>query len=147
MGTGLTKQQNRKGDGAGERQLLARIKELEAEVGRLTKLIDTPHTADFLEALPLEAAHQLKRFGLEHDAGNSPWDWFWLLGFLAQKAAQAAAAGKINKAKHHTISSAAMLLNWHRRLTGDDKSFRPGIESPERKARAKRKKATGKRAG
>lgn len=106
------------------------IQELRDEVARLTRLIDTPHTDDFMAALPLEAAHQLKRWGNDHDEGKNPEDWFWLLGWLAGKAVHAAKTGDLEKAKHHTISSAAVMLNWYRRLSGDDKSFQPGIDGP-----------------
>ena len=67
----------------------------------------------------LEAAHQIDRWGADHDAGKTPWDWFWTVGYLAQKAASAALAGDTDKAKHHTISTSALLLNWHRRLSGE----------------------------
>jgi hypothetical protein len=108
-----------------------------AEIGRLTSLIDTPHTSDFLKAVPLEAAHQIKRWGVEHDEGKQPEDWFWLVGYLAGKALHAAKTGDIEKAKHHTISTAACMLNWHRRLTGDDATFQPGINSPDVAASAR----------
>lgn len=103
-----------------------------AELERLEKLIDTPHTDDWLHAVPLEAAHQVKRWGVEHDAGKTPLDWFWLIGYLAQKAATSALVGDVEKAKHHTISTAAVLLNWFRRLTGDDETFQPGIDPQQR---------------
>lgn len=121
----------------------ARIRELEAErdalreeVARLAGLIDTPHTDDWLRAVPLEAAHQVKRWGVKHDVGKTPFDWFWLIGYLAQKAASSAVAGDTEKAKHHTISTAAVLLNWFRRLTGDDTTFQPGIDPTKRGADA-----------
>lgn len=106
-------------------------KELRAEVERVNYLINTPHTAEFLEAVPLEAAHQIERWGTDHDDGKTPFDWFWLIGYLSQKAAQAAVNGDLEKAKHHTISTAGCLLNWHRRLCGDDVSFQPGIATPK----------------
>lgn len=105
--------------------------QLEMEIQRLMNLIDTPHTEDFMQAVPLEAAHQIKRWGVEHDEGKTPFDWFWLVGYLAQKAATAAVNGDLEKAKHHTISTAACMLNWYRRLTGDDETFQPGIEIPK----------------
>ncbi len=46
-------------------------------------------------------------------------DWFWLIGYLAGKALMHALAGDRDKAKHHTISTAAALLNWHRAM-GED---------------------------
>lgn len=103
----------------------ARLAELEA-------LINSPETNDWLKGAELEAAHQIERWGAEHDTGKSAWDWFWLIGYLAQKAAAAEAAGDKHKAQHHTISTAAALLNWHRHLTGANQRMRPGIDPIER---------------
>jgi hypothetical protein len=93
------------------------------------EIINTPETADFMAGVPLEAAHQRERWGADHDAGKRPLDWFWLIGFLAQKAADAAMRGDIKKAKHHTISTGAALANWHAALTGTDIKMRPGISA------------------
>jgi hypothetical protein len=90
--------------------------------------INIPHTADFMEAVRLEAAHQIGRWGTDHDKGKEPTDWLWLIGYLAGKATNAAIAGDIEKAKHHTISTAAVMLNWHRHLNGDETTFRPGTD-------------------
>lgn len=95
------------------------------------EIINTPETADFMAGVPLEAVHQRERWGAEHDAGKQPLDWFWLIGYLAQKAADAAMRGDLDKAKHHTISTAAALANWHAALAGADTSMRPGIEPPD----------------
>ncbi len=92
------------------------------------EIINTPETADFMAGVPLEAAHQRERWGADHDAGKTPLDWFWLIGYLAQKAAFAAMAGDAAKAMHHTISTAAALANWHAALSGKDSSMRPGID-------------------
>lgn len=94
------------------------------------EIINTPETADFMAGVPLEAAHQRERWGANHDAGKTPEDWFWLIGYLAQKALRAQNAGDIAKACHHTISTAAALANWHAALTGADTRMRPGIEEP-----------------
>jgi hypothetical protein len=96
----------------------------------LREVINSPETADFMAGVPIEAAHQRERWGSEHDAGKSPFDWFWLIGFLAQKAAASAVAGDTEKALHHTISTAAALANWHAALTGADNAMRPGIVPP-----------------
>lgn len=93
-------------------------------------IINTPETADFMAGVPLEAAHQRDRWGVEHDAGKGPLDWFWLIGYLAQKAADAAMRGDSEKAKHHTISTGAALANWHAALIGADNRMRPGIAAP-----------------
>ncbi len=89
---------------------------------------DTPEVNDFMRGTTLEAAHQRKRWGSKHDAGKTSWDWFWLVGYLAQKAATSANAGDFNKAKHHTISTAAALANWHAALSGENNEMRPGID-------------------
>lgn len=103
-------------------------------VADLNAQINTPETVDFLKGIPLEAAHQRERWGADHDAGKAPLDWFWLIGYLAQKAATSAIAGDIEKAKHHTISTAAALANWHLQLTGVDTRMRPGIAEPQSEA-------------
>ena len=92
-------------------------------------IINTPETVDFMAGVPLEAAHQRDRWGADHDAGKSPFDWFWLIGYLAQKAADASVRGDVEKALHHTISTAAALANWHAALAGDDTRMRPGISA------------------
>lgn len=104
-----------------ERLLEAQTREVE----RLQALINTPHTADFLEAVKLEAIHQRERWGSEHDSGKTDADWFWLVGYLAGKALH-----KPEKQVHHIITTAAALLNWHAAATGADTRMRPGIEPP-----------------
>jgi hypothetical protein len=94
------------------------------------EIINTPETADFMAGVPLEAAHQRERWGADHDAGKQPLDWFWLIGYLAQKAATSAMAGDNEKALHHTISTAAALANWHAALSGKSNAMRPGISLP-----------------
>lgn len=116
------------------RALDSNVVALQAEVERLRALINTPRTDDFLEAVRLEAAHQQERWGSENDAGKEPMDWFWLLGWLSGKAAKSFLEGDSDKGLHHTISSAAVLLNWHRYATGQLTAMRPGIEPPQEKA-------------
>lgn len=103
---------------------------LRAEVDRLQALINSPQTEDFFDAVRLEAAHQQERWGSENDAGKEPMDWFWLLGWLSGKAVKAFLLGDANKGFHHVISSAAVLLNWHRYATGQLTAMRPGIVPP-----------------
>jgi hypothetical protein len=103
--------------------LLARIAQLEA-------LINSPETSNWMVGVPLEAAHQIERWGAAQDAGKSPADWFWLVGYLAGKVLGAIITGDLEKAKHHTISTGAALLNWHRSLTGESTEMRPGIALP-----------------
>ena len=111
--------------------------DLLARIAHLESLINTPHTDEWFEAVRLEAAHQVERWGSAHqverwgsahDAGKQPSDWFWLLGYLGGKALAAAIKGDHEKAKHHTISTGAACLNWFRAMTGDSNAMRPGSE-------------------
>ena len=81
-------------------------------------------------AIPLEAAHQVVRWGTQHDEGKNPEDWFWLVGYLAGKALAAFKAGDLEKAKHHCISTAAALRNWHAHIRSGASVMRPGIGEP-----------------
>ena len=111
------------------RSQAATIAQLEADVQRLKDLINTPHTADWVESSKLEAAHQVERWSADQDAGKQPEDWFWLLGYLGGKAVAAFRAGNTEKGLHHIVSSSAALLNWHRNVTGDNTAMRPGIDA------------------
>ena len=102
------------------------VLELIAEVRSLRALISTPKTEDFIEAIKIEAAHQIKRSGVEHDGGKTDADWFWLVGYLAGKAIH-----KPEKKLHHIITTAAACLNWHRNATGESTAMRPGIAPPD----------------
>lgn len=99
------------------------LSSLEAEVATVTaerdalhKLLNTPEFHDFLKGVPLEAAHQVQRWGSEHDAGKSCLDWFWLIGYLAQRIVEYDKAGNRDKALHHCVTTAAALMNWHSAL-------------------------------
>lgn len=112
------------------RKAHAEAERLQARVTELEGLINTPGTDDWQESVRIEAAHQVERWGSDHDAGKTPLDWFWLIGYLAQKAAFSAIAEDTAKAQHHTVSTAAALLNWHRQISGAPTGMRPGIEPP-----------------
>lgn len=109
------------------------VETLKLEVERLNCLLNTPETDDFYRGIELEAAHQRLRWPSEHDAGKSPADWFWLVGYLAGKCLQSAVLVDTNKALHHTISTAAALANWHRAIKGVG-NMRPGIATPSEDA-------------
>lgn len=83
-----------------------------AELRRLDQLINSPLTEHFLDGVRTEAAFQTEQWS-DEDADKTPEDWFWTLGYLSQKAIQAKNAGNLDKALHHTISSAALLCRWH----------------------------------
>ena len=100
-----------------ELDALSRVRDLEREVARLYALLNTPETVHFLEGVKRETAHQVERWGEGHDLRKEPEGFFWVLGWLSGKAVHAMRAGDFEKARHHTISSAALLANWHRRIT------------------------------
>lgn len=85
----------------------------------LHALINNAHTAEFLPAVELEAAHQRDRWGEAHARGKSAENWFWLVGYLAGKCLRAVITGDREKALHHTISSAAALANWYEAIKRD----------------------------
>ncbi|WP_208455243.1 DUF3850 domain-containing protein [Burkholderia gladioli] len=103
---------------------------LRAEVDRLNAIINTPQSGEFLRAVSIEAEHQRQRWSSDHDAGKTPADWFWLVGYLAGKGLHAHAAGNVEKAEHHVITTAAALANWHLAIFGKT-DMRPGTEQPE----------------
>lgn len=132
-------------------ELSAARKELEAAKARLIDLetlINIPQTAEFFEAVKLEAAHQIERWGVEHDEGKADGDWLFLLGHLGTKALNAGylyevadpsrddklndAAHHREKRLHHIITCAAVCLNWHRARTGGNTTMRPGIANPDK---------------
>lgn len=98
----------------------------------LEGLLNSPELHDFAKALPLEAAHQVVRWGREHDAGKEPEDWLWVIGYLAGKAVASVRAGDVDKALHHVITTAAVCANWHAAIKGTDNRMRPGIDPVER---------------
>lgn len=93
---------------------------------RLEALINTPELESFLLATRIEAVHQVERWGTAGDRAKRPADWFWLVGYLAGKALHAAVSGNLDKAKHHCISTAAALYNWHCAIKGIDVRMCPG---------------------
>lgn len=103
-----------------------RIEELEKRLLEAQAVYDGPLVDEWVDGVRKEAAHQVVRWGTEHDEGKDPEAWFWLLGRLAGKAVDAARRGDLAKALHHTISSGAVLLNWHARLKAAGTLFRPG---------------------
>lgn len=93
----------------------------------VNRLLNTPELYRFAQGVVMEARHQRARYGSEHDAGKQPEDWLFLIGYLAGKATVAHREGNKDTALHHTISSAAVLANWHAAISGDNTSMRPGI--------------------
>lgn len=93
------------------------------EVGRLETILNTPVLEPFMQSAVGEAKHQIYRWGEVNDAKKTAWDWFWTLGYLGSKAAHAALASDWQKAKHHTVTAAAMLANWHRHICATEEAI------------------------
>jgi hypothetical protein len=95
------------------------------EVNRLNWLINSPQTVDFMESVRFEAAHQVERWGVAHDAGKRPEDWVTLITYILGKTSKAHFDGDRVKLLHHVVALAAVVLNWHRAMTGEDTMMRP----------------------
>lgn len=108
------------------------VERLAARVTELEQLLNSPEIEDFAQAVKLEAAHQVERWGAVDDRAKRPADWFWLVGYLAGKALHAQLAGDRDKALHHCVSTAAALCNWHAAITGRDNRMRPGSSDVEK---------------
>ena len=114
-------------------RLMDEVNQLRVEVASLKLLLNT-HEAedfdkDFDKEIPLEAAHLVQRWRDAQDSGKDPADWFWLfwmLSYLGGKALTAVKAGDMEKAKHHSISSAAVLRTWHAHLRTSTRGT-PGV--------------------
>lgn len=106
-------------------RMLAEVRGRERD--RLNALINTLRTDEFFESVRIEAAHQVERWGVEHDAGKRPEDWITLFIYLLGKAATAHFDGNQPKLEHHVITVAAVALNWHRRLSSVSFAMRPGV--------------------
>lgn len=109
--------------------LLREMEKLQIEVKVLQDIVNTPLFDDFTEAVKREAAHQVQRWGRAHDRSKSAENWFWLVGYLSGKALRSAITGDREKALHHTISSAAALMQWHAAILWDKTSS--GLGSDE----------------
>lgn len=114
-----------------------RVEKAESALKEIHDRINTPEIEDFDKAVPLEAVHQMQRWGAAHDAGKNPEDWFWLVGYLAGKALASFKVGDLEKAKHHCVSTAAAMRNWHAHIRSGESAMRPGI-SAEKQAAADR---------
>lgn len=98
-----------------------------AELERLRSLIGRPYVGAWVDEILIEAAHQRDRWGADQDHGKAPEDWFWLVGYLAGKALAAHKSGDSDKARHHTVSTAAVLAHWAAAISGSENVFRPGL--------------------
>lgn len=104
-----------------------RCRSAETEVAHLRALIGRPYIGAWTDEVLIEAAHQRERWGAEQDAGKQAEDWFWLIGYLAGKLLAAQKAGDLDKARHHTVSTAAVLAHWAAALAGHENVMRPGL--------------------
>lgn len=105
---------------------------LRLQVAALEARLNTPEFVSFRDAVVLEAAHQVERWGTEHDAGKTDAEWLWLIGYLIGKALHNPGVTPDNateKKLHRIIAAAAACANWHAQVIGKS-NMRPGIEPP-----------------
>lgn len=103
-----------------EKALLNMIEMRDLIIDHNKRYLNTPEYEDFAAGVVSEARHQLT-IREEDDERKEPQDWFWTLGYLAGKALRAAVAGDYTKTKHHIITTAALLNNWHRAILAREK--------------------------
>lgn len=101
---------------------------LKRELDEIRSVIGSPTTDDFFSSVRNEAAHQVDRWGVDHDAGKRPEDWIALLSYLLGKATKAHYDGDVEKMKHHIVTISAVCLNWLRALNGESTRMRPGVD-------------------
>lgn len=117
----------------GHHDLADRLEDLQTEIGtalaelaQLQAMVNSPITLDFLKGTANEVVHQVVRWGTVHDRAKEPQDWHWLIAYLAGKALRAHIDGDVEKALHHTISTAAALGNWHAHIKLGHSEMQPG---------------------
>ncbi|MFM0432372.1 hypothetical protein PQQ75_25400 [Paraburkholderia aspalathi] len=99
----------------------AYAKQLESRVAELNAIINSPESDEFLKGVSIEAEYQRQLHGVDVTEGRFDWhQWFWVTGYLLGKALAACKSGEGNgeKAKHHLVTTAALIHNWHNTLTG-----------------------------
>lgn len=87
---------------------------------RLREIIHRPESDDFLKGVSIEAEFQRQKHGVDNlMQPTRDWhQWFWVSGYLLGKALSACLRGDREKAKHHLVTTAALLANWHNVFTG-----------------------------
>lgn len=88
---------------------------LEYEVDRLNSLINHPIVNSFIEGFVVEQAYQSEKW--DDIDKRTPVMWLLLIGHLLYKIIEAEESGDLDKARHHTISSSAVLFQWFKILT------------------------------
>lgn len=103
------------------RGISAYAKQLETRLAELNAIIHTPESDDFLKGISIEAEYQRQLHGVDTTEARFDWgQYFWVTGYLLNKALAACKSGEGNgeKAKHHLTTAAALICNWHNALTG-----------------------------
>ncbi|WP_186042804.1 hypothetical protein [Burkholderia gladioli] len=93
----------------------------QAEVERLLAISHTPHNDEFYQGVSIEEEYQRQLHGVDDTDARFDWDQYsWVARYLLNKALMACISGEGNgeKAKHHLVTTAALLKNWHNVLTG-----------------------------
>lgn len=113
-------------------QRVDQVTTVQQERDALLEQINSPVTEEFILGTRNEIVHQVHRYGTVHDRAKEPQEWYFLLGYLAGKILRAQIDGDREKALHHTISSAAMLGNWHTHIKLGSQPGAPGHSDLQR---------------
>jgi len=98
-------------------EIQKQLTQVRRERDRAESLMNNPEINNFIEGVKSEAAHQVKRWGKNHDGLKTPEDWLWLIAYLSTKASQASRYGDKEKYLHHILTCAAACFNWHKNVT------------------------------
>lgn len=96
--------------------LRAENERLEELTTALIARISNPEINLFMEGVVIEAAHQVERWGAEHDASKTFEHWTALLTRLLGKFVDANWSHDGDKALHHLITIAAVCANAHKQM-------------------------------
>ena len=99
-----------------------------AAVEAYKKSLDVPELEDFAKGVLIEAQHQRQRWGNDHDIEKEPQDWYWTVGYLCGKALRSQLDGDMKKFKHHLITGAALMANWHARVLQKERAALAALE-------------------
>jgi hypothetical protein len=111
-------------------RLSAENTRLQNLLNALLNRLNNPEVNLFLEGIKIEAAHQVERWGEDHDANKTFEQWTALLVRLLGKFVDSNWNKDHTKSLHHLITMAAVCANAHRQMVEKEAVYRnrPGDE-------------------
>ena len=96
--------------------LMAELDCANQRIAELEALINHPRFDDFIEAVRIEQAHQVEKWGPDHDKQKRVNDWIAVFARLLGKLVNAGWEHDWQKFEHHLITLAAVAFNCFRRM-------------------------------